>query len=180
MLRFIGVVCVAVLMLGGVALCQWSMTRQVAFQLTQAVGQDADHEADAAGPVELVLTPTFSAVDDPFALRSPDGDTPRLQVWHEDTLLLRRTADLRAGELIRVPGLVLGRDQASIRVEATPAPEEAVHPCALRVEIFRDGVLCDDQTLWSHGGGTRVVAVLTVQLTPRLRTLDRGLGTTGR
>lgn len=179
MLRFIGVVGVALLMLGGVALCQWSMTRQVEFHLTREPGHGAEHEADS-GPVELVLTPTFTAVDDPFALRSPDGDTPRLQVWHEDTLLLRHTTDLRAGELVRVPGLNLGRDQASIRVEATPSPEEAVHPCALRVEIFRDGVLCDDQTLWSHGGGTRVVAVLTVQLTPRLRTLDRGLGTTGR
>lgn len=176
MLRFIGVVCVAVLMLGSVALCQWTMTRQVVFQLTRDTGHDADHEGDGAGPVELVLTPTFSAVDDPFALRSPDGGPPRLQAWHEDTLLLRHTTDLRAGERVRVPGLELGRDQASIRVEATPAPDEAVHPCALRVEVYRDGVLCDDHTLWSHGGGTRVVGVLTVQLTPRLRRLDRGLG----
>ena len=180
MLRFLVVACVAVLMLGGVALCQWSLTRQVDFQLTRDTGHDADHEDEVAGPVELVLTPTFSAVDDPFALRSPGGDTPRLQVWHEDTLLLRHMTDLRAGEFVRLPGVDLGREQASLRVEATPAPEEALHPCALRVEIFKDGVRCDDQTIWSHGGGTPLAAVLTVQLTPRLRTLDRGLGTTGR
>ena len=182
-MRFLATILIAASLLGAVAWCQFSLTREVRVDVTRgAEGHGGHaHRPDSDGIFRLEITPTFSAGDDPFAVRlDPAAATPRVQVRHGDRLVLNHTADVRRHERIVVEDVTFPGDRVELFVQATPAPADARHTCALRLRLFTaDGAMCDDVTLWSEGGGQNVAGTVTLGLHPRLRTLDRGLGKEG-
>jgi len=103
---------------------------------------------------QLRLTATFDAERDPFALRGNDGKPPvRLLVRAGDRVLYSRTEDWRRGEPLTLENVNLRGRQAEIFVMATPSETEMQKACGVRVEVLRkDGVSCDDQTLWAEAG----------------------------
>jgi hypothetical protein len=60
-------------------------------------------------------------------------------------------------------------------VEAVPQAGEALRSLPLRVQVFRQGALCDDVTLWTDGGGAKLERRIDISLEPRRAALDRGL-----
>jgi hypothetical protein len=178
-MRFLAAGLLAALLLGSVAWCQYAFTRRVAVDVTRAAhGHGRAETAEAGHTYRLELTLSFAATRDPFALRTaPDGDAPRLCVRYAGAVLLEHTADIPRDEGVTLDGLALQGDAATFFVQATPAPDDARHPCALRVRLWRDdGALCDDKTVWSEGGGARVAGSVTCGLDPRPAPVDRGLG----
>jgi len=181
MRRFLCSLLVTAALLGGVGLCQYALTRRVDFKLTNE--PDAhEHGVAEAHPVEaptytLEVTLGFMAGDDPFAVRSSaDAATPRLAIRRGTTDVYTTTDELARGRTITVPDLQFRGETVTLFVEAVPGPEDAGHPCSLRLQILRDGVACGTATLWSEGGGARLSGEVQLGLVPGLETLDRGLG----
>ena len=180
-MRFVAAILIAAALLGSVMLCQGIVSGTIEFKLTRVDhghGQShaSDDQTEQESTYRLVLTPAFSAVEDPFALRLDDSaETPRVLVRYEGEVLFSSAEDVRAGESVSVKAPFSGT-RAAVHVEATPGAEDAARPCALRVQVFRDNVLCDDRTLWSEGQGQPVSGELSLSLQPIRATLDRGLG----
>jgi len=178
MARLVATLLIAGLLLGSVGLCQWHLTRRVEFRMSRDVHEEDIHLDDGNHTFDVVLTPAFSAIDDPFAVRVDNSAAPRLVVKYAEGTVFLHTEDVRTGEKVTIRDVSFGGDRVSLYVEGNPSSEDAARPCALRVQILRDGVVCDDQTIWSEGGGTKPAGSLDMSLEPRLRTLDRGLGET--
>jgi hypothetical protein len=180
-MRFIAAILIAAALLGSVMLCQGIVSGTIEFKLAREThGQDeqqvSDDQTEQESTYRLVLTPAFSAVEDPFALRLDESaETPRVLVRYEGEVLFSTSKDVRTGESVSAEAPFSG-ERAAVHIEATPGPEDAARPCALRVQVFRDNVLCDDRTLWSEGQGQAISGELSLSLQPIRATLDRGLG----
>ena len=178
-MRFLAALSIAAVILGAVAFSQHRLTHRVQFDVTrEADGHGHDEsEAGASWRYRLEFTPTFDAVTDPFAVRlAAEDEVPRLLVRHAGQDLLRVTRDLHRGEIVALEAVPLKGGDAELLIQASPSSAEAARSCGLRVRVIReDGVLCDDQTLWSEGGAA-VVQAVWVSLAPILEQLDRGLG----
>jgi hypothetical protein len=133
--------------------------------------------SDTAARYDLVVTLGFTAGDDPFAVRTARDDaSARLTVRHGARDLYATADELVRGRTITVTNLAFSGDAVALFVEAVPAPDEARHPCPLRLQLRREGVDCGSATLWSEGGGARLSGEVELSLVPGLATLDRGLG----
>ncbi len=179
-MRFLAALLIAAVILGAVAVSQHRLTHRVQFDVTrEADGHGHDEsEAGESWLYRIELTPTFDAVTDPFAVRlAAEDEVPRLLVRHAGQDLLRLTRDLHRGEIVALESVALKGDDAELLIQASPSGADAVRSCGLRVRVIReDGVQCDDQTVWSEGGGSAVVQAVRVSLAPILEQLDRGLG----
>lgn len=102
----------------------------------------------------LVLTPTFTAEPDPFALDIGDDDGPaalRLQLNGRE--ILRRTDTVRAAVPVRIDDLEnvkLGANE--LYLEANPPAEVINQSHAVRLQIFRNDNLLAETTFWSEPG----------------------------
>ncbi len=181
MRRLVGSLLVCAILLGGVGVCQVALTRSVAVRITNEPEShepvDRQERPAAAASYALEITLGFTAGDDPFALRLAPGEAaPRLVVRNGTDDLYATTDELVRGRTITVPGLAFSGDVVRLFVEAVPGPEEAQHPCSLRLRLRRDGRECDAVTLWSEGHGARLSGEVQLSLVPGLDTVDRGLG----
>ncbi len=179
-MRFVGSLLVSAVLLGGVGLCQYVLTRRVDFSISREVAthghaEEGAHAADAAHYV-LKVTLGFTAGDDPFSVRTSTDVPSRVVIRHGDHEVYSTTEELVRGRTVTVSNLRFRGDAVTLFVEGVPGPEDARHPCSLRVQMLRDGVLCDAATLWSAGGGARLSGEVELSLLPGLETLDRGLG----
>ena len=130
-MRFILSAGIAVLLLGSVGVCQFRLTRAIDMRLVRDVHADHAHEEPGPGPelFTVVLTPSFSAGADPFAVVGDGGAEPiRIRVGGEN--LLRWDQEVQAGSAIRWDNVDLGEDQREWFIEATPSPSAAAAPCA--------------------------------------------------
>jgi hypothetical protein len=178
MMRFLSSLALSAALLGAVAWCRYALTRNVSIDITRRThAHDQPHTDTQSAEYVLEVTPAFDAVDDPFAVQvGEEQDTARLVIHHAEREIYRRTEDLRRGETVRIDDVRFGGDAVHLYIQAVPAPEQALHPSALRVQLIRDEVLCDETTLWSPGGGARVSGEAVLHTSPNLQTLDRGLG----
>lgn len=121
----------------------------------------------APGVYSIVLTATFGAAPDPFALRLRAEDAPpALRVQLNGETIYTATDTLVAGapvEISPVPGIKIGENE--FFVEATPSLDEAQQAHAIRVNVYRDGSLLVDETLWSEPG-LRVATPFRVDVAP--------------
>ena len=79
-----------------------------------------------------------------------------------------------------VESVSLAGTSTQLFIQASPSGQEADKPCGVRVRVVRaDGAICDDQTIWSEGGGALLAQTVDVSLEPVLERLDRGLGKGG-
>lgn len=178
-MRFVTAALVSMALLGAVALCQYTVRKQIEFSLSRDVDEHGDHAADTARNTvfSIVVTPAFNARQDPFALSlSEDEETPRIVVSHEGQVLLRYTEDVLSGQTLTISDQRLSGETAALFVQANPGPDDAMRPCALRLQVFADQVLCDESTIWSEGQGQPVSGEVVLELSPRRAKLDRGLG----
>lgn len=178
MLRFLLTIVIASILLGSVALCQHRLTRQVAFSIARDVHGHAGETPAQHGrePHTLMLTPGFDAADNPFALRVETAAAPRIVVRHAGRDLAAWTNDVARGTVLAFSNLFFEGESVELHVEASPSPDAARRPCALRLRLLQGGVACDERTLWSRGGGDRLSGSVKMDLAPRLQSLDRGLG----
>lgn len=178
MTRFLIAAAVAVVLLGSVALCQLALTREVEVRFSREVHGHGEPQLEESGvEYELVVTPSFDAKRDPFQLTDDvAGDAIRVRITAVDTVLLAWREDVARGVPIRVDGVSIADGRGEWFVEATPSPRDAADACALRIQVFRDGVLHEDATIWSDGGGAPLARRVEVDLRPARLRLDRGLG----
>ena len=109
--------------------------------------------AAADGAYTLVVTATFAAEPDPFALTATDDPPPALQVRMGSQVLLRKTDDVQPGQPMRVPltkGLVVGANE--LFVKASPPIKTNAQAQAVRIQILRDGLTFVEQTYWAAPG----------------------------
>jgi len=177
-MRFVAAIVVSVALLGSVGLCQWWLVRDVKVSIAREV-EEHGHAGEPDGPAEfhaLTVTAGFDSVDDPFAVTlDADEAAVRILVRSAEQTLLAVRDDVRRGQQLSATGLALRGESVELYVEATPTAEEAQHPCPLRVELYRDGALCADETVWSEGKGQKLARTVRLALQPKLETLDRGL-----
>lgn len=111
---------------------------------------------ETAGDVyDLVLTTTFTAQPDPFALTAGDAPPAALQVRLGSQVLLRKTDGVLPGHPIRVPveaGLVKGTNE--IFIEVSPPLDSADQAQAVHVEVQRGSLTVAEATYWAAAGGT--------------------------
>lgn len=145
---------VAIAILGGL---QFYMSSRPA-----PVNNQRPPEVLAEGKFDVALTLTFDAAPDPFAFDSSQAAS--VVVMFEGKDLLRMTEDVNAGADLKVEAVAsvdAGRNE--FFVEAVPKDRSSLRSRGVRIQIFRDGVLIGDQTLWSDPGapvaGTIVIDV---------------------
>ena len=180
MIRFLSTALIGVVLLGSVAVCQWALTGTTHFDMTREAHGHAGGlgHLDGAPVFRIELTTTFDAGDDPFAVKLDDAvETDRILMKAGETIVLERKEDVLRGEAVSVADIPLSGETVELFIQAVPSGDEGLRACGIRVRVFTaEGSLCDDQTVWSEGGGAVVAQALTVQLTPRLASGDRGLG----
>jgi len=178
-MRFAASFIITVCMLGSVALCRMLLTQDVRFDLVR--DEEKPSVSVETGISEhlfcLVLTPAFDAARDPFALILDTGtETSRIRVTHQEKMVIDWQEDVRNGVPIRQTDIPFTGDTVELFIEASPSGNGATFPCALRIQIVNDnGTLCDEQTLWSEGGGAKISGKIRLRLTPQPAGLDRGL-----
>jgi len=177
-MRFLASIGIATALLGGVGWCQYLLTRSLDFDVTREAHthtEPAEQEQSHAYRFEIVTS--FAAAHDPFALRIDEtGGEVRLLVRSGERVLLEQTEDIQRGQLVTSPDLRFAGREVSLYVEASPTAQDARHPCALRLRVYRDdGALCDEVTIWSGGGGEKVGGTISCSLEPKLNSVDRGL-----
>ena len=166
--------------MGSVGVCQYAMTSRLEMRLTRDVeshAQHHDHDDHDLSGFTLRVTPTFDCGADPFSVAGPEGeDLPRILIREGTREVMRWGADVQQGRPVVVEGITVPDLLQEWFVEASPSPEAAKVPCALRVQVLKEGVLYADETLWSDGQGSSIRGRLQLKLAPRLNRLDRGLG----
>jgi hypothetical protein len=176
MFRFLLTGLVTALLLGGVALTQRAVTRGTDF--SPHSDDHSDETVQETQELLLRITPAFDAREDLFALRTGTEHSPnRIRIRSKDRDLFTFRQDVARGTALLSEPLRLSGDTVSLHIEATPSPEEARNPCALRVELLtaEHRLLCDEITLWSDGNGGLVQGEVRFNLSPQRLKLDRGL-----
>ncbi len=126
----------------------------------------------AEGVYALQITTTFDVEPDPFALRTDENEASALLVKLNGKEILRRSDRVQAGTPIRVepvPGLTGGRNE--FYLEANPPVSLANLSYAVRVQLFRDGQLIADRSLWSEPG-SRIASTFQVSVARDLNAKD--------
>lgn len=126
----------------------------------------------AEGVFALQVTTTFAVEPDPFALRTGQTEASALLVKLNGSEILRRADRVQAGTPIRVepvPGLIDGRNE--FYLEANPPVGLANLSYAVRVQLFRDGQLVADRSLWSEPG-SRIASSFQVSVTKVTKAKD--------
>lgn len=107
----------------------------------------------AQGVYTLVVTTTFAAQPDPFALTA-GGKTPAaLQIRIGSRVLMNKTDDIIPGRPMRVTideGLMKGTNE--LFIEAGPALDSADRAQAVRLQLLRDELMVAQDTFWAAPG----------------------------
>lgn len=147
-MRILLVILIWILMVGGLAL--YIRARGVPLP-----GATAPASQATAGHVTLEITPTFTAEPDPFALQTGTTEPPAALILRMNGRELSRITDkIESGKALRIEpkdAAVTGTNE--LFLEASPPSEQSEQSHALRVRVYRDGLLLADQTLWSEPGG---------------------------
>ncbi len=147
-MRFLLVVVIWIVIVGGLwsYICQRDARRQ---QLIATSPVDLTVE----GQFSLEITPTFSTEDDPFALKTSDGNAPPFEVKFNGNTVAINTQELLRGQTIRhenVVGVLAGHNE--IFVNASPPIAENSLEHGIRVKFYQDHTLVIDQTIWADQG----------------------------
>jgi hypothetical protein len=109
----------------------------------------------AQGLYTLVVTTTFTAQPDPFALTA-GGQVPAvLQIRMGSRLLLQKREGILPGRPMRVTldqGLVRGTNE--LFIEASPPLDAADRAQAVRLQLLRDQLMVAQETFWAEPGET--------------------------
>ena len=179
-MRFLATLLIAAVILGAVGWAQFAMTHNIHVDVSRNVdhhGGDVGALSDAAD-YAIEITPTFDADRDPFAVQlTTDAVAPLLVVRCAGKVVLQRDRDVKRGVVIKVGPVTLAGDTAELFIEASPAEDESVQACGLRLKVLRqDGALCEDRTIWTEGQGASLSQTVQVSLKPQLQRLNRGGG----
>ncbi len=106
-----------------------------------------------AAPIRLELTPTFSAQEDPFALKTNKQSEPfeiRLNgsIVPVENLALTRGKTIIIDDISAVSGAL-----NELFVKASPPVSESSLGHGVRVRLLSRGGALADETIWSSGGG---------------------------
>lgn len=107
----------------------------------------------AQGIYTLVVTTTFAAQPDPFALTAGGEAPAALQIRMGSRVLLHRTADIMPGRPVRVAideGLMKGTNE--LFIEASPPLNSADRAQAVRLQLLRDELIVVQETFWAEPG----------------------------
>ena len=109
----------------------------------------------AQGIYTLVVTTTFAAQPDPFALTAGGEAPAALQIRMGSRVLLHKTDDIRPGRPMRVTiddGLMKGTNE--LFIEASPPLDSSgrEQAQAVRLQLLRDDVMVIQDTFWADPG----------------------------
>jgi hypothetical protein len=108
----------------------------------------------AQGVYTIVVTTTFEAQPDPFALTVGDDTPAALQIRMGSRILLHKEEGIVPGQPMRVTiddGLVKGANE--LFIEASPPLDSADRAQAVRLQVFRDDMMVVQDTFWADPGG---------------------------
>lgn len=146
-MRFLLVVAIWLVLVGGLALYGYQRDRQLPPQAALQGLREARAET-----CTLEITPSFTTAADPFALKGDPGAAATLLVRTADRELFRSERALPAGvtqTVNPVPGLVEGNNEIYLRA-APPHGETLDH--AVRVRLLLGGRVVVDSTIWGERG----------------------------
>ena len=126
----------------------------------------------AQGTYSLVVTTTFTAQPDPFALTNDSAPPAALLVRMGQQILLSKTDDILPGQPMGVTitdGLVKGTNE--ILVQASPPLDNADQAQAVRVQLLRDDWQITEQTYWA-APGENISEVFRFDLVTQLEDAD--------
>jgi hypothetical protein len=107
----------------------------------------------ARGAYTLVVTTTFAAQPDPFALTAGGEAPAALQIRMGSRIVLQKTDDILPGRPMRVAideGLVKGTNE--LFIEASPPLDSADRMQAVRLQLLRDELTVAQETFWADPG----------------------------
>jgi hypothetical protein len=107
----------------------------------------------AQGVYTLVVTTTFAAQPDPFALTAGGEAPTALQIRMGSRVLLQKTDDIMAGRPMHVTideGLAKGTNE--LFIEVSPPLDSADRAQAVRIQLMRDELTVAQDTFWSDPG----------------------------
>ena len=148
-MRFILVICIWILILGG--LSAYSYHRDQSRPQQSAVAVET---AAATGTYDLFITPTFGVEADPFAL---DADTAMENAFlvqlngHKIPLEIETVQRGVQVSLLELSNLNQGINE--IYIKASPPVAKAHLEHGVRVVLSHENKPIVDQTLWSSSGG---------------------------
>ena len=178
-MRFLVAFALGLVLLGGVGVCQYTLTRGWDGEIVREVDShviDQDFQP-YTGLYRVRITPGFDVGRDPFAVRpASESDVARIRVTRDGQELFAWRKDVEKGMAIEICDVRFVGEWAELLVEASPVRDAARVPCALRIEILRGDVVFADQPLWSAGGGMPIQQRIELKLQPAMGKLDRGHG----
>lgn len=158
-MRFLLVITIWIILVGG--MYSYTSTRDNN-RATQVLKQP--EVTKATGEFSLLLTPTFTIEEDPFALTQEMSPDNSAELW-VNGLRIELDADnlVRGEETVITPlsGMVTGANE--IFIQASPPLGGAVQHYALRVQLVENDTSLVDQTFWGESGAL-VTGTLTVEL----------------
>ncbi len=102
----------------------------------------------------LILTPTFSAEKDPFALTVDTETSEDIQVQiNGNKITLPPALELQRGQQVVLPDIkhiLVGKNELFVQV--SPPLKEAHLQQGLRIQLVGDQIAIVDTTAWSQGG----------------------------
>jgi hypothetical protein len=107
----------------------------------------------AQGVYTLVVTTTFAAQPDPFALTAGGEAPAALQIRMGSRVFFHKTDDIMPGRPMRVTiheGLVKGANE--LFIEASPPLDSADQAQAVRLQLLRDELMVAQETFWAEPG----------------------------
>jgi hypothetical protein len=107
----------------------------------------------AQGVYTLVVTTTFAAQPDPFALTTGGEAPAALQIRMGSRILLQKTDGILPGRPMRIPidqGVAKGTNE--LFIEATPAVDSADRAQAVRLQLLQDDLTVAQATYWADPG----------------------------
>lgn len=106
-----------------------------------------------AASVVLELTPTFSAQEDPFALRTEKPADP-LEIRVNGSVVPVGARPVSRGKTIVIDDVSAALGEVNeVFVKASPPVAESSLDHGVRVRLLSRGSVLADETIWSSGGG---------------------------
>ena len=147
-MRFILSLITWLVIVGGLFLYTWQ--RDAALPTGPAVVAAAKQ---VEGNHILEITPTFSVVEDPFALQSDADKTALLELRLNGQSLDAPAVDMRRGEVIRIRELTdLQVGFNEFYVSASPPIDENMIDHGIRVRLLDGSNVLLDDTIWASRG----------------------------